>query len=253
MSKSLGLILMAGGLWFLLVSPVSAETGNPDAYRYEAELAEFKKGEMKRYSIFPVHPYAFELKTLQNSMWALAYQHRDISWSKKKHVFGRPAIEALSPRLLALFRQTGKRQRVVFRIIKPSGKTLFAGDVFLTPDGLNWRVTNFKGSRKKVDDFSVMGDSERLVPMKGQVYKIREERTGVIQNITNWIIFPAISPEKNRILPATLSGESRGSLSAEKTVEQVKKRLKVLETLKNEGVITDQEYQKRREEILQGF
>jgi len=246
-------LLMAGGALFLFWSPISAETGSPGPCRYLAELAEFEKWEMKRYGISPVHPYAFELKTLQNSMWALAYQDRQIAWSKKKHVFDRPAIKALGPQLWALFRKIGKRQRVVFKIIKPSGKTLFSGDVFLTPEGLNWRITNFKGSRKKVDNFSVFGDAERLVPLKGQVYKTKEERKGLIQNITSWIIFSSIVPEKNRILPEITFGDSRSHPSAEDITKEVKKRLKVLGNLKMEGVITELEYNRRREEILRGF
>jgi len=217
------------------------------------EIADFKEIEMRRYGILPVHPYSFKLKTLQKSMWALAYQDRQIVWSSKKHVFDRPAIQALGPQLLALFRKIGKHQRVVFKIIKPSGKILFSGDVFLTPEGLNWRITNFKGSQKKVDNFSVFGDSERLVPLKGQVYKTKEERKGLIQNITSWIIFSSIVPEENRILPEIKSGDPRDPLSAVDTAKEVKRRLKVLETLKQDGVITDLEYQRRRKEILRGF
>jgi hypothetical protein len=208
---------------------------------------------MRRYGISPVHPYAFELKTLQNSMWALAYQNRVIGWSKKKHVFDPNAVKALGLQLVDLFRKARKNQRVVFKVHKASGKILFKGDVFLTPEGLNWRITNFKGSRKKVDDFSVLGDAERLVPLKGQVYKTKEEHEGLIQNITNWIIFSSIAPEKNRVLPEITPGDNRDHPSAEDITGEVKKRLKVLDTLKMEGVITDLEYKKRREEILRGF
>lgn len=253
MGQRLRHILMAIGAVFLFLSPVSAETARPDSFRYGVELAEFEKGEIQRYGISPVHPYAFGLRTLQNSLWALAYQDRGVGWSKKKHVFERKAVKALGPQLADLFRQAGKNQRVVFKIRKASGKTIFMGDVFLTPEGLNWRVTVFQGSRKKIDDFSVMGDSERLVPLKGQAYKTKEERPGLIQNITNWIIVSSIKPEKTRILPAIQSGDNRDQSSAEEIVEEVKKRLEVLDTLKNEGVISELEYKKRREEILKGF
>lgn len=246
-------ILMAVGILFLFLTPISAETGNPGSFRYVADLAEFEKGEMKRYGISPVHPYAFELKTLQNSMWALAYQDRRITWSKKKHVFDPDTIKVLGPQLVDLFRKAGKWQKVIFKIQKTSGKTLFEGDVFLTSEGLNWRVTSFKGARKKVDDFSVMGDSERMVPLKGQVYKTKKEHGGLKQNISNWIIFSSVTPEKKRILPEITTGSNRSHPSAEDITKDVKKRLKVLENLKKEGVITDLEYQRRREEILRGF
>lgn len=247
------LISIAVGAIILFWSPVSAEKGDRGSYHYMAELTEFEKVELQRYNISPVHPYAFELKILQNSMWALAYQDRDIGWSKKKHVFDRQAVQALGPQLVDLFRKVRKSQKVIFKIQKTSGKTVFMGDVFLTPEGLNWRVTNFKGSRKKVDDFSVFGDAERLVPLKGQVYKTKEKHEGLIQNITNWIIFSSIVPEKNRILPEITSGDSRSHPSAEDITKEVKKRLKVLGNLKKEGVITDLEYNRRREEILRGF
>jgi hypothetical protein len=246
-------LLMAGGMLFLFLAPVSAETGNSGSYRYLAELADFKKGEMKRYDISPVHPYAFELKTLQNSMWVLAYQNRVIGWSKKKHVFDPNAVKAIGPQLVGLFRKAGKNQRVIFKVQKASGKILFKGDVFLTPEGLNWRVTHFKGSRKKVDDFSVLGDSERLVPLEGHVYKTKEAHEGLKQDITNWVIFSSVAPEKNRILPEITSGDNRDRPSAEAITGKVKKRLKVLESLKRDGVISDLEYQKRREEILKSF
>lgn len=248
--QSLRRMVMAVGIVFLLWNPGFAEAENGGTYQYEVELSDFKKSEMKRYGITPVHPYAFELKTLQNSMWTLAYQDRDISWSKKKHVFDRPAIKALGPQLVDHFRRAGKHQRVVFEIQKASGKTVFKGDVFLTPEGLNWRVTNFKGAGKKVGDFSVLGDAERLVPLKNQVYKTKEEHQGLIQNVTNWIIVSSILPEKNRVLPeAQISSQQ----SAEDIVREVKKRLNILETLRNEGVISDSEYRRRREEILKGL
>lgn len=246
-------ICLSVGFLFLLWIPAYGETQEASPFRYITEIADFNKGEMRRYGISPVHPYKFKLKTLQNSMWALAYQDRQIAWSNKKHIFDRPAIKALGPQLVAHFRKIGKSQRVIFKIIKPSGKTLFSGNVFLTPEGLNWRITNFKGSRKKVDNFSVFGDAERLVPLKGQVYKTKEERKGLIQNITSWIIFSSIVPEKNRILPEITSGDSRSHPSAEDITKEVKKRLKVLGNLKKEGVITDLEYNRRREEILRGF
>ena len=246
-------ICMSFGFFSLLWIPVYGETPNANRLTYVTEIADFNKEEMQRYGISPVHPYAFELKTLQSSMWALAYQDRQMTWSKKKHVFDRPAIKALGSHLLVLFKKIGKRQRVIFKIIKPSGKTLFAGDTFLTPEGLNWRVTNFRGSRKKVDDFSVLGDDERLVPLKGQAYKTKEEHEGLIQNITNWVIFSSIAPEKYRILPEIISGDNRDHPSAEDITRDVKKRLKVLENLKKEGVITDLEYNRRRQEILKGF
>lgn len=247
-------VLMAVGILFLFLAPISAETGNSGSHRFLAELSEFEKGEMKRYVISPVHPYAFELKTLQNSMWALAYQNRAIAWSKKKHVFDPDTIKALGPQLVDLFRKAGKRQKVTYKIQKASGKILFEGDVFLTPEGLNWRVTNFKGSRKKVDDFSVMGDSNRLVPLKGQVYKTKKEHGRLKQNISNWIIFSSITPEKKRILPdITAGGKNMDSKTAEELARDIKKRLKVLENLKRDGIISDLEYQKRREDVLKSF
>lgn len=112
------------------------------------------------------------------------------------------------------------------------------------------------GSKRKIDDFSVMGESWKLVPLKGQWYKTKKPYKNLVQDITNWIVFRNIRPVSSRvikILPQREKTPKERTFLPEATAVEIKKRLQVLEELKRDNMISEKEYQQKRKEILEGF
>lgn len=213
-------------------------------HHYSAGIATLENNEKKEYRLKVVQPYAFTLETIQKFMQSLAYQERDISWSHKKRVFSSHDIKILAPRIKEQFALAGMNHRVTYQIKNPKGKTLLKGDTFLTSQGMNWRITIVNRSKREIADFSVMGDSWRLVPLTGQKYKTHERRKNLTQDISNWILFTRFHPNPKHVLKEPVLPKHKGSLSS------IKKRLKVLDALKSEGLISEKEYEKKRQEIL---
>ena len=173
-------------------------------------------------------------------MQSLAYQEREVSWSSKKRVFSSSDVEVLAPRIKQQFALASKNHRVTYQIKNRQGRTLLKGDTFLTNRGMNWRITTLKRSKRKIGDFSIMGDSWRLVPLTGQKYKNHKRQKNLIQDMTNWVLFTSFHPNPKHVLKEP----------QHKDGANVKERLKILEELKQEELISEEEYGKKRREIL---
>lgn len=210
-------------------------------------IAPLKDQEKKKYGLKMIQPYAFNLKTIQKVMQSLAYQERNVSWSSKKRVFSSEDIHTLAPKIKKQFTLASKNHRVIFQIKNPNGRTLLKGDTFLTKLGMHWRITMIKRSTRKIGDFSVMGDSWRLVPLTGQVYKTHERHKNLIQDITNWVLFNKFHPNPKRVLKEPALPQHQ---DAPRSPAKVKERLKVLDELKREELINEKEYEEKRREIL---
>ena len=209
-------------------------------HNYSVAIAPLKDQEKNNYRLKIIQPYAFSLKTLQRFMQSLAYQERKVSWSSKKRVFSSSDVEVLAPRIKQQFALASKNHRVTYQIKNRQGRTLLKGDTFLTNRGMNWRITTLKRSKRKIGDFSIMGDSWRLVPLTGQKYKNHKRQKNLIQDMTNWVLFTSFHPNPKHVLKEP----------QHKDGANVKERLKILEELKQEELISEEEYGKKRREIL---
>lgn len=235
-------------LIFLLLVTLLADRAycQPHAknHSYSVATAPLENQEKNEYHLKVIQPYAFNLKTLQKFMLSLAYQERNVSWSAKKRVFSSHDIQVLAPRIKEQFALSSKKHRVTYQIKNSKGKTLLKGDTFLTSQGMNWRITTINRSKREIGDFSLMGDSWRLVPLTGQKYKTHERQKNLIQDISNWVLFINFHPNPKHILKKPALPQHEGSPT------NAKNRLKVLDELKSEGLINEKEYEKKRQEIL---
>lgn len=213
---------------------------------YSVTIAPLEDQEKNKYHLKAIHPYAFNLKTIQKFMQSLAYQERQVSWSTKKRVFSSSDIRVLAPRIKKQFALVSINHRVIYQIKNPKGKTLLRGDAFLTNRGMHWRITTIKRSTRKIGDFSLMGDSWRLVPLTGQNYKTHKRQKNLVQDITNWVIFSNFHPNPKHVLKEPALQQHNDSSSP----SRVKERLKTLDELKHEGLVNEKEYEKKRLEIL---
>lgn len=110
-------------------------------------------------------------------------------------------------------------------------------------------MTAIQKIRRTVDDFSVSGDPWRMVPLTHQSYKTKEKIKNLVQDITNWIVFNQIKPDPERIMQLPVLSEEKPDASAAPGFD-IKKRLKILEDLKRDGLIDEKEYKVKRQKIL---
>ncbi len=209
----------------------------------------FSENEIEKYNLQIRQPYQLDPTILMKAMSSLAYQRRGVSWSSKRRVFTSATIRDLAPRIIEQFARVNSDERVFFQVKNSLGKTLLRGDTFIADDGMHWRLTVIQRLRRKVDGFSISGEPWRLVPLSRQDYKTKQRYKGLIEAITNWVVMKKIQPATDRILPPSPARRKHGFSEAPPRLE-IKERLRILEDLKQEGMIDDGEYQNKRQQIL---
>lgn len=239
----------------LITSPAFAQKAISKIKKYKVEILPFKKQTQKKYQLKLVHPYSFQLKTIQKSLVALKFKEKNIFNVKKGRIFNNDLVKRLAPLIKDKFSLVNSKQRVSFKIYKASGAVYLRGDTFLTSEGLHWRFTALRGVKWGIEDFSVSGEPWILVLQKGQTYKQRywKGSTQIAQDITNWVVFENVLPITSRILPEPNPNPSPlkdKKLPRKQTTSDIKERLHLLEQLRKENVITEKEYTSKRSEIL---
>lgn len=220
-----------------------------DNIQISISLQPFKDHEKEKYHLQVIQPYRFDKTTLLKAISSLAYQKRGVSWSNKRRVFNTAVTQRLAPMILKKFTLAEPDQRITFRVKSVAGKTILAGDTFLTTKGLHWRMTAIQKIRRTVDDFSVSGDPWRLVPLTHQSYKTKVKIKGLVQEITNWIVLNQIKPDPERIIQPSPPSKEKQAAPETPSLE-IKNRLKILEDLKKEELINEEEYTIKRQQIL---
>ncbi|MBI5427531.1 MAG: SHOCT domain-containing protein [Nitrospinae bacterium] len=237
-------------LFVLIPGRAQAIEPSGQAPPYQVKLVPFHVSETEKYALEILHPYSFDPETVRAGMASIAYQTKALAWSKKKRVFTSAMIKALGPLVVDLFAKATSKQKVAFQLKNKSGKTLLAGDAFFTPEGLNWRFTQLEGETREVDDFSVMGETWRLVPLNDQAYKTKTPYENLTVDITNWIVLKNVKPDPARTIKSPRLEEMTDMGAKPGAEGDIKKRLRLLEELKRDGLIRDDEYEMKRREIL---
>lgn|GEM_PF-644603 len=249
------LLVQVGLFPDLIISPVFAQKTKVNLKKYKVEVLPLKKQTQKKYQLKLIHPYLFELKTIQKCLVALKFKKKDIFHIQKGRIFNNDLVKRLAPLIQDKFTQVNSNQRVSFKISNASGTVYLRGDTFLTPEGLHWRFTALRGVPWGIEDFSISGEPWELALQKGQAYKQRywKRSTLVVQNIVNWVIFENILPSSSRKLPELALNpviQKDKKSSNKSTASDIKERLHLLKQLLEENVITEKEYVSKRREIL---
>jgi hypothetical protein len=187
----------------LITSPAFAQKATIKINKYKVEILSLKKQTQKKYQLKLVHPYSFQLKTIQKSLVALKFKEKNIFNVKKGRIFNNDLVKRLAPLIQDKFSLINSNQRVSFKVYNASRAVYLRGDTFLTSEGLHWRFTALRGVKWGIEDFSVSGEPWILVLQKGLAYKQRywKGSTQIAQDITNWVVFENILPTSSRKLP----------------------------------------------------
>ncbi|MBL7021038.1 MAG: hypothetical protein ISR86_10915 [Nitrospinaceae bacterium] len=242
---------------FVVPSAYAQKTIN-SLKKYKVEILPLNKQVRKKYKLKLIHPYSFQLKTLQKSLVALKFKKKNIFNVKQGRIFNNALVKHLAPLIQKKFSQANSSQRISFQIPNASGAAYIQGDTFLTSEGLHWRFTLLRGVKWGIEDFSVSGEPWILVLQKEQAYKQRywKGSTQLAQDIVNWVIFKNVLPTSSRKLPEPASHpQTQKDKESHKkhTASGIKERLHLLKQLQEENVITEKEYARKRREILGQF
>jgi hypothetical protein len=240
LKKKLQFLVCLGILLLALAIAIYAEGAQPE-YRFTSKIIPFAKGEKEKFNLNVIQPYQIELSIIERSMASLAYQRKGFSWTNNRRVFASTFINQLAPQIVHRMSTANDGQRITYQIESSSGKFLLRGDTFLTTAGLHWRVTVLNGQKRSVDGFSITGESWKLSPLKNQAYKTRRPFKNLIQDMTNWIVFVNILPEKSKRLPV---------VQKEKQSSKVMEKLQLLDELMEDGIIKENEYEEKRKKLL---
>jgi hypothetical protein len=241
-------VLAVFGLCVLQPTPLLSKTAT--AYSgLQVSLAPLIRGDKEKFGIQPAHPADLPLSTIKKNMAQLAYQKREFLWSKKKHVFTPDAIDLLAPRIREKLTQADSSTRITFQMKDAAGhQIVLRGDTFLTLEGLHWRITQLHDDSREIDEFNLFGGPWRLAPLKNQEYKESKKFLFFTGAMTNWIIAKKIETQ-----PSDIRVKGQKDPAEKETQALVQERLEMLKELKQEGLISDEDYHTKQREILEGF
>ncbi len=216
------------------------------------------------------HPAELTVELLKKLMGDISVKkYALLGWDDPQPLFYEEEIEKLAPRLSDAFKKANSNQWIYFSITaeKPGlfSDTLRVTDgiCFLDKEKLNFVFTNINveitghsriGIKGNIDDFKT-GDPRQQTPSRlyrfdfqpGKNYHkplVVEGDQWLSEEQTQWLIFDIKSDYA--ILPAKESSTS----SKPSPKAGIEERLKKLKELHTKGLITDQEYEEKRKEIL---
>ena len=104
----------------LITSPAFAQKATDNLKKYKVEILPLKNQVQKKYQLKLVHPYSFQLKTIQKSLVALKFKQKNILNVKKGRIFNNDLVKRLAPLIQDKFTQANSNQRVSFKIYNAS-------------------------------------------------------------------------------------------------------------------------------------
>lgn len=251
--KSISRRLCAPLIAALLLAPAALKAApqGADALDYKAERVPWLKEEVRSLGLEPAPPGSLDEKNIPAAMRRLAYQKRGLSWSGKKSVFPAPLLERLAPLIARQWAQAEPGERVAFQISTRGGPALLQGDTFLTDAGMHWRLTVLNRKTRPLGDFNLASEPWRLVPLPGQRYHSRERYKTLKEEMTNWIILTALKPGAERTKdprPAPAAPAPRPETHAPDGA--AREKLQLLDELRRENLISGEDYERKRRQIL---
>ena len=188
---------------------------------------------------------------------------------KSEPVFTKEELETIVRPLVAALAKASPHQDVAFAVTGYRGvfgsnspKSVTTGRLFVNADGVNL-IFGLMQERLGVGDYD-----DRNPPIRPGVrtrridwapWKIAPVGARFHEQRGDWLVFDrsALTPAAATTAPSGgASANSRGEAAIptiDTEAQEIEKKLRVLDRLKERGVITDQEYSERRREILQGI
>jgi len=228
-----------------LLSPSGVSAVGPKALEFKVERIAWTAREAAGLGLVP--PWRLAGDRIAEAMRRLAYQKRGLTWSGKKSVFPKPVLEELAPLIAGEWARAGAHERVAFSVTAGGKKPLIKGDTFLTGEGLHWRITVLNGKPRPLGDYHLASEPWRLVPITNQHYHRRERYKSLLEDMTNWLVLPGFRPDAGRTAPPSASQ----AVEAASPDPAIRQKLELLDELKQEGLIGEEDHARKRRELLE--
>jgi len=210
------------------------------------------------------HPIKISEEEFKNHLYSLQYEELFLL-GKKKYVISLKDVDEITHILTKAVNHLTPNNILVFELETPRGIT--RGEIFSTGNNINFRFDSIKGTQFSGTSFSrSVGTVWRLVPVKGQKNKVVKRILGSAVK-GNWIVASMTLPQKSRRLlkgkknqrqkpqapqtsPSPQPAPSNPSVNNDHELE---KKLKFLKDLRSKDLIDDEEYERKRKELLDSF
>jgi hypothetical protein len=230
------------------------------------------------------HPAQLAPEAISNSLAALQVRvvDEDAGTETLRSVFSREELQNLAPRVASGLAQASPRQDVTFSTVGShplsnggfvKGVDVNAGRVFYDSGKLNvifgelqssYRKKNLYGQR--TEDFTPRRQGSRdkvaeqklsLAPHPG-VQEIREDWVAIDSKVAASQPVPAPQPGETKAqqpgsapaVPAPDAAKAAAGSAAEKSSADVEQRLRTLKDLKDKGLISEEAYRAKMQEVL---
>ncbi len=208
------------------------------------------------------HPFAISASQLRQLLAGV--EVRGATSIRKAPVFTKEELETIVPPLASALAKAGPNQDVTFAVTghrgifgRASPKTVTTGRLFASGDSLH---LIFGLMQERVDSgtlgYTVL--SPTLTPgarsrrIGDSIWKIEPGPGRFREQRGDWLVFDRSAmppPEALQAAPAAPDMKPGGEAPAK--AQEIENRLRVLDALKEKGVITEQEYLERRRAILE--
>lgn len=251
--------MLAKALVFCLFCPgwifaheVSAET----KLRGKITIQPIQKEDEKLWGKPLEHPITLDLRDFKRIMWGLHYSKKlSAIWEEPQRVFDKRTISLTSKHFLKKLSVVKPGEKIFFSIRTPRGAT--SGELFVLDNAFNWRFREIHGMDYIMDTQSVAQESSgeilvnwKMAPRENQDYFYSENALGFKTREEVWITVPVkdgkgLDSGDPQSVPGTNPIERQGT--------EIKIKLKMLKELKEENLISDQDYEIKVKELLRKF
>ncbi len=214
------------------------------------------------------HPLAITERQMLIHLVALGYENYSLL-SKPRPVFTKEDIQKMKRLLTKALNKAHAQNIIGFEVESEQGTT--QGELFASGGNLHWRFFEIRGVKYSLtrNQLTRYGTVWRMVPKKGQKFHVTEKLLGTKQ-WTNWIEaqidLPAPAnlkiarPEKQRAKSGAAASEPPlapiiplKAAAPQKNPAALEEKLKFLKHLYENQLIDQQEYQKKRKDLLDQY
>ena len=203
------------------------------------------------------HPMKMGPMDIKRAMWGLHFLGKITvsgdTWEDPERVFDKKTISRISGYINDKLGAAKPREIVSFSIRTRQGET--SGDVFVLNDVLNWRFSRIKGMGRLVDHQSVAQETSgeilvnwKLEPRKKQKYFYSENTLGFKTRYDYWITAPIREPKPSGVDSPRGHHETLPPYGG-----TIKEKLKMLKEWEKEGLISEEDYKAKVDQLLEQF
>jgi hypothetical protein len=214
-------------------------------------------------SINPNHPARISEKQVQVHLLALEYKPFKVR-SKVTPVFTKDQIKEVSRLLTKGLNRADPQKFLHFELKAPKG--MIEGDVFVADGYIHWRIWTINGIDYSNDPLGIRKKTWRLIPGPAGHRFFNSSSSAGQKKKQNWIVadFDITNIQNRRKTKRKLSTKSslRASQNNSKPEkpqvtkelnETIKEKLILLKQLFDQGLINEEEYNKKKKEVMKRF